>query len=38
MQAEEERTREKAIEAEEKANSAMYVEKAQGIKLSLIHI
>jgi len=30
--AEEERTREKAIEAEEKANSAKYVEKAQGIK------
>jgi len=30
--AEEERTREKAIEAEEKANSARYVEKAQGIK------
>jgi len=29
---EEERTREKAIEAEEKANSAKYVEKAQGIK------
>jgi uncharacterized membrane protein YqiK len=29
---EEERTREKAIEAEEKANSARYVEKAQGIK------
>jgi len=30
--AEEERTREKAIEAEEKANSAKYIEKAQGIK------
>jgi len=30
--AEEEKTREKAIEAEEKANSAKYVEKAQGIK------
>ena len=30
--AEEERTREKAIEAEERANSAKYVEKAQGIK------
>jgi len=30
--AEEERAREKAIEAEEKANSAKYVEKAQGIK------
>jgi len=29
---EEERTREKAIEAEERANSAKYVEKAQGIK------
>ena len=29
---EEERAREKAIEAEEKANSAKYVEKAQGIK------
>jgi len=29
---EEERTREKAIEAEEKANSAKYIEKAQGIK------
>jgi len=30
--AEEERTREKAIEAEERANSAKYIEKAQGIK------
>jgi len=29
---EEERAREKAIEAEEKANSAKYIEKAQGIK------